>query len=274
MDSPASPKPLSKEKKTRRRLRLSCVECTKRRQVCHLLPPPPPPSLRVPRSSSTKAVIFLQKCDRKYPCGSCTARNVTHLCRWESVPVARPAPQRPPHIFDLSTPPPSDAAENTIKELHQRIAALEKALMDKDAQRSPPPAHATPAPILQTPTHAHMESIPSSPQHNRQLVLPAEQLPSPQLSRRETPASISGSAGNTAEPPPLLFEFPYSPFSSPEPFLQQEDDADSPVMLSPLSQHIYQKAVTLAQISLAHHGEYVGRGSALDALYWVRISTI
>ncbi|KAF7315237.1 hypothetical protein MIND_00038100 [Mycena indigotica] len=79
-----------KEKKTRRRLRLSCVECTKRRQ----------------------------RCDRSYPCGLCVSRGVAHLCRWETVPVARPTPARPPVI-------PSQNAQDKIQQLSARIASLE-----------------------------------------------------------------------------------------------------------------------------------------------------
>ncbi|KAI5123647.1 hypothetical protein M0805_001680 [Coniferiporia weirii] len=55
-------------RKTRRRLRVSCVECTRRRQ----------------------------KCDRQQPCGLCRTRGVEHLCRWETEPFARPPPARPP----------------------------------------------------------------------------------------------------------------------------------------------------------------------------------
>ncbi|KAG5646228.1 hypothetical protein DXG03_004055 [Asterophora parasitica] len=86
-----------KEKKTRRRLRLSCVECTKRRQ----------------------------KCDRTYPCSLCVSRGVSHLCRWETVPVARPAPARPPK---------TTSSEETIQQLLSRIASLEQALGEQNVQ--------------------------------------------------------------------------------------------------------------------------------------------
>ncbi|EJC98978.1 uncharacterized protein FOMMEDRAFT_148940 [Fomitiporia mediterranea MF3/22] len=56
------------KKRTRRRLRVSCVECTRRRQ----------------------------KCDRQQPCSLCKTRGVEHLCRWETEPFARPPPARPP----------------------------------------------------------------------------------------------------------------------------------------------------------------------------------
>ncbi|OCH90853.1 hypothetical protein OBBRIDRAFT_887380 [Obba rivulosa] len=81
-----------KVKQTRRRQRLSCIECTKRRQ----------------------------KCDRQTPCGLCTSRGVAHLCRWEPI-VARPTPQRPPVTF-------TDAAHDTIQALSARIAALEQTI--------------------------------------------------------------------------------------------------------------------------------------------------
>ncbi|KAF9462402.1 hypothetical protein BDZ94DRAFT_726218 [Collybia nuda] len=92
--SPAS----GKEKKTRRRLRLSCVECTKRRQ----------------------------KCDRTYPCSLCVSRGVSHLCRWETVPLARPTPARPPNPAILA-----QDHDATVAGLIARIAHLEKALEEK-----------------------------------------------------------------------------------------------------------------------------------------------
>ncbi|KAL5523626.1 hypothetical protein ACEPAG_7799 [Sanghuangporus baumii] len=61
------PEDTAKQKKSRRRLRVSCVECTRRRQ----------------------------KCDRTQPCGLCRRRGVEHLCRWELEPFARPLPSRP-----------------------------------------------------------------------------------------------------------------------------------------------------------------------------------
>ncbi|KAJ7072571.1 hypothetical protein C8F01DRAFT_253018 [Mycena amicta] len=92
---------IKKEKKTRRRLRLSCVECTKRRQ----------------------------RCDRSYPCGLCVSRGVAHLCRWENVPVARPTPARPPVI-------PGSAAEDTIQQLSARIASLEQTVVAERLRNS------------------------------------------------------------------------------------------------------------------------------------------
>ncbi|KIK68953.1 hypothetical protein GYMLUDRAFT_67663 [Collybiopsis luxurians FD-317 M1] len=93
-----------KAKKTRRRLRLSCVECTKRRQ----------------------------KCDRANPCGLCTSRGVAHLCRWSSVPFARPTPARPPSHARLTT-----ELEDKIKiqQLSDRICALETQLESGSTNR-------------------------------------------------------------------------------------------------------------------------------------------
>ncbi|KAF7321391.1 hypothetical protein MKEN_00659400 [Mycena kentingensis (nom. inval.)] len=92
---PSSPiqDPTKKEKKTRRRLRLSCVECTKRRQ----------------------------RCDRQLPCGLCVSRGVQHLCRWENTPFARPTPARPPVM-------PGSSDQDTIHRLTERIATLENTL--------------------------------------------------------------------------------------------------------------------------------------------------
>ncbi|KAI0073183.1 hypothetical protein K474DRAFT_242699 [Panus rudis PR-1116 ss-1] len=90
-----------KVKRTRRRQRLSCVECTKRRQ----------------------------KCDRQFPCGLCTSRGIPHLCRWEPI-VVRPEPQRPPVIPGQTT----SEATATIQALVARVAALEEALSKKTAE--------------------------------------------------------------------------------------------------------------------------------------------
>ncbi|GJE92953.1 Zn(II)2Cys6 transcription factor [Phanerochaete sordida] len=90
-----------KVKQTRRRQRLSCVECTKRRQ----------------------------RCDRQFPCGLCTTRGIPHLCRWEPI-VVRPTPQRPP------TAAISAAANSTIETLSARIAALEQALLQQQQQNA------------------------------------------------------------------------------------------------------------------------------------------
>ncbi|KZP19385.1 hypothetical protein FIBSPDRAFT_932896 [Athelia psychrophila] len=106
MQAEAGPS-MSKEKRTRRRLRVSCVECTKRRQ----------------------------KCDRQTPCGLCVSRGVAHLCKWESQPVSRPAPARPPvnaipvdrSPRDSRTPPAPDAAK--VAEMHARIVHMERTIL-------------------------------------------------------------------------------------------------------------------------------------------------
>lgn len=87
-----------KAKQTRKRQRLSCVECTKRRQ----------------------------KCDRQIPCGLCISRGVAHLCRWEPI-VVRPIPQRPPVDATQSVP---DAEK--IQALSSRIAVLEQMLLGQN----------------------------------------------------------------------------------------------------------------------------------------------
>ncbi|KAI0742832.1 hypothetical protein C8Q80DRAFT_1259211 [Daedaleopsis nitida] len=110
----SSPNPgPGKVKQTRRRQRLSCVECTRRRQ----------------------------KCDRQVPCSLCVTRGIPHLCRWEPL-VARPAPQRPP---DAGVP--AGPSQSTIATLSARIAALEEALL---RQNIPVPTGGTGA-RLETP---------------------------------------------------------------------------------------------------------------------------
>ncbi|TCD67133.1 Oaf3p [Steccherinum ochraceum] len=95
----ALPNPGGKTKQTRRRQRLSCVECARRRQ----------------------------KCDRQIPCGLCTARGIPDLCRWEPI-VVRPAPQRAP-VQALQT------QNNTVEALLARVSALEEALHKKEKEQ-------------------------------------------------------------------------------------------------------------------------------------------
>ncbi|KAJ4483714.1 hypothetical protein J3R30DRAFT_1821410 [Lentinula aciculospora] len=83
-------------KKIRRRLRLSCIECTKRRQ----------------------------RCDRIQPaCGLCKSRGIEHLCRWASVPFARPAPAKTPALVKAN-----ESDELKIQRLLNRVDALERQL--------------------------------------------------------------------------------------------------------------------------------------------------
>ncbi|KAH8830901.1 hypothetical protein DL96DRAFT_1594763 [Flagelloscypha sp. PMI_526] len=102
-----------KEKKRRNRQRLSCTECTKRRQ----------------------------KCDRQRPCGLCTSRGVTHLCRWES---------------DYVKPPTGTDLLGTIDRLKSRVIMLEEALHQQSnstmSQSSPNPGYPSPTSNIATPT--------------------------------------------------------------------------------------------------------------------------
>lgn len=108
-----------KVKKTRRRLRLSCVECTKRRQV-HMF-------------HLSKSIIFmlpscpssLQKCDRAYPCGLCVSRGVPHLCHWSPVPIARPTPAKPPARTKTVV---ESEDQKKMQHLSDRICLLERQL--------------------------------------------------------------------------------------------------------------------------------------------------
>ncbi|KAJ6497794.1 hypothetical protein C8R45DRAFT_139640 [Mycena sanguinolenta] len=194
---------LKKEKKTRRRLRLSCVECTKRRQ----------------------------RCDRVYPCGLCVSRGVSHLCRWENVPVARPTPARPPVV-------PSPESSNSIQQLSARIASLEKAVV---AERSRNRSRSDNSLAVSSP---HSSS--------RGLSLPNDYSPGNSVVSLQSPSTAN------------------SPYSSPEPYSQE--DENERLAAPHLSDSVYQTVSSLAQQSLAHHGEYIGRGSSLSALYSVAMS--
>ncbi|KAJ3973109.1 hypothetical protein EV361DRAFT_89204 [Lentinula raphanica] len=120
-----------KSKKMRRRLRLSCIECAKRRQ----------------------------RCDRAQPtCGLCRSRGVEHLCRWATVPFARPSPAKTPVILAE----PSTADRLKIQQLSERIRFLERQLEHQrtTAQDTSYPAH---APGSKRPDWTYHSSIASSP---------------------------------------------------------------------------------------------------------------
>ncbi|KAH9852903.1 hypothetical protein C2E23DRAFT_729689 [Lenzites betulinus] len=85
-----------KVKRTRRRQRLNCVECTRKRT----------------------------KCDRQIPCSTCVSRGIPQLCRWEPI-VVRPAPEGPPE---------GALAGSTIAALSSRIAVLEQTLLRQNLQ--------------------------------------------------------------------------------------------------------------------------------------------
>ncbi|RDB25040.1 putative transcriptional regulatory protein C1F7.11c [Hypsizygus marmoreus] len=200
MNTKDKPSGSGKEKKTRRRLRLSCVECTKRRQ----------------------------KCDRKYPCSLCVSRGVPHLCRWETVPLARPAPARPPTTPDAQTQDP------TVEELLARIAVLEKALENQNTTQA----------TVQTKVEPTGDSIfGNSP-------------------------SGSSTLTSTDTTSPCTSPYPDTQSLSPSPDTCVEDDVEPPFTVrSLLEPSVYATTSTLAQLSLGHHGEYIGRGSLICALH-------
>lgn len=95
-----------KQKRTRRRQRVSCSECVHRRQ----------------------------KCDRQSPCSLCVSRGVPHLCHWEpfikSSVIQRPLPapyEREPEI------------KSTIEQLRSRVVLLEEALKNQNTAKNDPP---------------------------------------------------------------------------------------------------------------------------------------
>ncbi|KAJ7714340.1 hypothetical protein DFH07DRAFT_380442 [Mycena maculata] len=198
---PSAPEPGKKEKKTRRRLRLSCVECTKRRQ----------------------------RCDRVYPCGLCVSRGVSHLCRWENVPVARPAPARPPVV------PAAGTSDASIQQLSARIATLEQTVVAERLRNRPR-------------SDNHLDAL-SPRSSSRGLSISNDYSP------HNSVASLqSASSGN-------------SPYSSPEPYSQDDENERLASAATPLPDSVYHTVSSLAQQSLAHHGEYIGGGSSLSALY-------
>ncbi|KAG7090971.1 hypothetical protein E1B28_010038 [Marasmius oreades] len=193
-----------KEKKTRRRLRLSCVECTKRRQ----------------------------RCDRNYPCGLCTQRGVSHLCRWETVPVARPAPARPPDHAGVRSVLDSDAK---IRELSERIAMLERSL---EYQKANGADQSDPSLFRPSPSHGGTSS-------GHSPLYPNDVSPGPQ----RCPSAPGDS----------------SPYSSPEPSASHDDGEDQPALV--LSQGTFEPACKLMQLTAGLRGEYLGNRGAWDLLH-------
>ncbi|KAF8971071.1 hypothetical protein BDZ97DRAFT_1753416 [Flammula alnicola] len=204
-----------REKKTRRRLRLSCVECTKRRQ----------------------------KCDRKHPCSLCVTRGVAHLCRWETVPLARPAPARPPPsaLKELNVTDPGAL----VSELRQRIAALENELEQaRERCGSPGIAHSTSSRTQSTPPFSGVTDVGTT----------CSTLSEPQLSERSQHQS----------PAQHFAEYALAN-------LDDEPQLGTPPF--PLDEDAYEATSTLAQLSLAHHGEFIGRGSLICALHSMTAKT-
>ncbi|KAF8160876.1 hypothetical protein B0H34DRAFT_355803 [Crassisporium funariophilum] len=199
----------SREKKTRRRLRLSCVECTKRRQ----------------------------KCDRNHPCSLCITRGVPHLCRWESVPLARPAPARPPVTAVQENIALGSSAH--IQELQQRVEALEKELARTREECNP----------LQ---RNHL-----SEPHSNQTTPPPSDIPDINMSINITPARLSDLSQASSSSPEDMADYPLAP---------PEDMALDKLPFS-LDDVAYEATALLAQLSLAHHGEFIGRGSLICALH-------
>lgn len=170
-----------------------------------------------------------QKCDRKYPCSLCVTRGVEHLCRWESVPVARPAPARPPaSAFRGARDTPNDQSE-LIAELRKRISTLEGEL--EKAQ---------------------------------------EHLISPYLTCSSSGCRISSTSPSTKSPD--INQSPRTdglnvPGGRLTRFFTLNKDASGANAI--IDDGTYEATSTLAQLSLAHHGEFIGRGSLLCALHSV-----
>ncbi|KAI0776759.1 hypothetical protein BD413DRAFT_645466 [Trametes elegans] len=106
-------KPGGKPTKTRRRQRLSCVECALKRQ----------------------------KCDRKIPCSSCISRGVGQLCRWEPI-VVRPGSQKYVQGASAELGP----SQSTIAALSSRIAVLEQTILRQNLLHGNPISSAGSAP--------------------------------------------------------------------------------------------------------------------------------
>ncbi|KAH8827946.1 hypothetical protein DL96DRAFT_1128774 [Flagelloscypha sp. PMI_526] len=100
--------------KKRRRLRLSCIECTSRRQ----------------------------RCDRQTPCALCVKRGIPDLCVYSAEPFIRPEPKRSKPLNESpgssvarksaspSTGDDTDDSQKKIHELNMKIASLEQTIVN------------------------------------------------------------------------------------------------------------------------------------------------
>ncbi|KAF9528484.1 hypothetical protein CPB83DRAFT_894272 [Crepidotus variabilis] len=205
-----------KERKTRRRLRLSCVECTKRRQ----------------------------KCDRNQPCSLCVSRGVSHLCRWESVPVARPPPARPPRNAYGESSSEGVSNNQDVEELLQKIAYLEDELAHARSQR---PLDLTPESGTLASTASSSSASPSLTDLNEHTIFVSPEAQRSGLRRHSQSPAV--------DPFPINPQYPNLTRTS----------------LRQLSEQYYQTASSSVLRSLGHHGEYMGRGSLLCCLHRVKL---
>ncbi|KAI8990423.1 hypothetical protein BD414DRAFT_521660 [Trametes punicea] len=215
-----------KAKQTRRRQRLSCVECTRRRQ----------------------------KCDRQIPCGLCVSRGVPQLCRWEPL-VARPVPQRPPE----GAPTVPEAAQSTIATLSARIATLEEVISQQNVHirgvhgnKELRVGAALGAESLSSIT---IESLLSSG-GVAGASSPSESTSSDKsLTRTGAKASANDGSSTAASTP--------SQGLSSKNSMHGEEEEGS---LSHYDYDVQRVAVALAQLSLAPQDEYIGMGTIPHAL--------
>ncbi|KDR75279.1 hypothetical protein GALMADRAFT_542955 [Galerina marginata CBS 339.88] len=189
----------------------------------------------------TTPTLLFQKCDRKHPCSLCITRGVAHLCRWESVPVARPAPARPPAGALREASVFADDQTQLITDLTQRIASLENELKKAREQPSPPYLSLTSGSLSTSPSSNATDVSTSgnfSPYHDHLS----------ELSHRPSPEE-------------QVHEYTIlSARTSPEIL---------PIQTFPMDDAAYEATSTIAHLSLAHHGEFIGRGSLICALHSV-----
>ena len=188
------------------------------------------------RASLTTPPVCAQKCDRKHPCSLCTTRGVAHLCRWETVPLARPTPARPPPSALKEAAAAPTESPSLVADLKQRIAALERELEQmRERCSSPSAGRSTSSGALSTPAFSD-------------IVCPYS--------------------------PPLSADVPHDASRSPVQRLAERDlraRAEECSVYFPLDEEAYEATSMLAQLSLAHPGEFLGRGSLICALHAVSL---
>lgn len=161
------------------------------------------------------------------------------------MPLARPTPARPPQSALQEINAAADQS-TLIADLRKRIGTLEHELEQaRDNNYSPSVARSTSSRTQSTPPFSGTEIL--GPRSTVSPVIPTE-LPLSQASQHSSP------------PPLHLGDYA----------LRHTDEVTEICPRPyPLDEDTYEATATLAQLSLAHHGEFIGRGSLICALHSV-----
>lgn len=153
--------------------------------------------------------------------------------------MARPPPARPPAsaLKDANAPDPNAL----VLDLKQRIAALERELEQARENCSSP-------------------SVAQSPSSRMQSTPPFSGVTD----------SVNGGASSTQTSEGAALQKSPAQHFAEHAFANVGNEPEIGPPPFPLDEDAYEATSTLAQLSLAHHGEFIGRGSLICALHAVR----